>query len=185
MISHASMPAGAFRIRRATVADAAGIARVLEIVASERLYSAIDRAWSEEEQRTYLSSLSAREAFQVAIIPSGEIVGYQSLDLYSVVLPSMSHVGQLGTFVLPPWRGHGIGRALFAATRELADSVGYRKFVIHVRASNVAARRFYAELGFRKCGRLREQVVIDGRPDDEILMELLLPSDPSSSTRQI
>jgi predicted N-acetyltransferase YhbS len=116
--------------------------------------------------------LSPREAFHVAIIPSGAIVGYQSLDLYSVVLPSMSHVGQLGTFVLPSWRGHGIGWALFPATREFADAAGYRKLVSHERASNVAAQRFYSELGFRQCGRLRDHVVIDGCTDDEILMVL-------------
>jgi RimJ/RimL family protein N-acetyltransferase len=163
-----------FQIRRATVDDADGVAAVLRSVVSERVHSAIDRAWPADRQRSYLESLSNREAFHVAIAAPGTIVGYQSLDLYSPVLPSMAHVGQLGTFLLPEWRGQGVGRALFNATMLFAASVGYRKLVVQVRASNVAAQAFYRRLGFVACGRLRAQVTIDGADDDESVMELFL-----------
>jgi RimJ/RimL family protein N-acetyltransferase len=159
------------QVRRASPQDAEGIAGVLEAVARERVYSAIDRAWPADEQRAYLASLSNREAFHVAIAESGEVVGYQSLDLYSPILPSMAHVGALGTFLLPNWRGRGVGRALFTATRQFAEAAGYRKIVIQVRASNHAAQRFYQQCGFTECGRLRAQVVIDGEADDEVVME--------------
>jgi RimJ/RimL family protein N-acetyltransferase len=168
------MTESAFRIRRASPHDAEGIASVLDAVARERVHSAIERPWTASEQRTYLESLSAREAFHVVTTASGEIVGYQSLDLYAAILPSMAHVGQLGTFLLPDWRGRGVGRALFAATRQFAEAAGYRKFVIQVRASNHAAQRFYQQCGFRECGRLRAQVVIDGATDDEVVMECFL-----------
>jgi len=72
-----------WRIRRATAADSGGIAAVLERVAAERAYSAIDRAWTPDEQRQYLESLSPREAFHVAIDEAGTIVGYQSLGSFS------------------------------------------------------------------------------------------------------
>jgi RimJ/RimL family protein N-acetyltransferase len=163
-----------FQIRRATVDDAEGIARVLRSVVAERVHSAIDRAWTADQQRSYLQSLSSREAFHVAIAPSGDMIGYQSLDLYSSVLSSMAHVAQLGTFLLPEWRGRGVGQALFNATIGFAGSVGYRKLVIQVRGSNVSAQAFYKRLGFVECGRLRAQVVIDGREDDEIVMERFL-----------
>jgi phosphinothricin acetyltransferase len=162
-------------IHKASPQDAAGIARVLEAVARERVHSAIDRAWPADEQRDYLASLSEREAFHVAVTASGEIVGYQSLDRYSTVLASMAHVGTLGTFLLPDWRQVGAGRALFDATRTFALTYGYRKLVIQVRGTNVAAQRFYAGLGFVECGRLRRQVIVDGAEDDEIVMELFLP----------
>ena len=163
-----------FQIRPASIEDAKGIASVLESVVSERIHSAIDRAWTAEEQRSYLESLSGREVFHVATAASGDVIGYQSLDLYSPVLPSMAHVGQLGTFLLPEWRGHGVGQALFNATKRYAASVGYRKLVIQVRASNVPAQTFYRRVGFLECGRFRAQVIIDGRPDDEIVMEFFL-----------
>jgi ribosomal protein S18 acetylase RimI-like enzyme len=145
---------------------------VLHTVVSERVHSAIDRAWTTEEQCGYLRSLSSREAVHVAATDSGLVVGCQTLDLYSPVLRSMAHVGQLGTFILPSWRGRRIGEALFRTTRGFALSAGYRKLVIQVRASNAAALSFYRHLGFVECGRLTRQVVIDGTEDDEIILEM-------------
>jgi RimJ/RimL family protein N-acetyltransferase len=121
-----------------------------------------------------LASLSTREVFHVAIIASGQVVGYQSLDLYSPILSSMAHVGQLGTFLLPEWRRRGVGLALFDATKRFAASMGYHKLVIQVRASNVSAHAFYKRLGFVECGRLRAQVIVDGMQDDEIVMEMFV-----------
>ena len=162
------------QVRRASPDDAEGIAGVLATVTAERVHSAVDRPWPVDQQRAYLASLSPREAFHVAIAPAGEIVGYQSLDLYSSILPTMAHVATLGTFLLPGWRGRGAGRALFAATRQFAQAAGYQKLVIQVRASNEAAQRFYRGLGFTECGRLRAQVLVDGQMDDEIVMEFFL-----------
>lgn len=163
-----------FLVRKATPEDAAAIASVLERVAAERVHSAIDRAWPPAEQRRFMESLSQREAFHVAVDARGDVIGYQSLDRYSSVLTSMAHVGQLGTFLLPEWRGRGVGRALAGETMRFARAAGYRKLLIQVRASNRAAQAFYAQLGFVECGRLRAQVMIDGRPDDEVVMELFL-----------
>jgi L-amino acid N-acyltransferase YncA len=163
-----------FHVRRASAEDAPAIVAVLRGIASERVHSAIERPWTVEEQRRYLTSLSAREAFHVAVAESGEVVGYQSLDLYSPLLTSMAHVGQLGTFLMPGWRRRGAGHALFRETRSFARSSGYRKLVIQVRASNTSAQSFYVRLGFVECGRLSRQVVIDGQEDDEIIMELFL-----------
>jgi RimJ/RimL family protein N-acetyltransferase len=169
------MTVAGFHVRRAAADDGAGTSRVLQAVVAERVYSAIDRAWTADEQRAYIASLSHREALYVAADDSGQIVGSQSLELYSRTLPSMSHVAQLGTFVLPAWRGRGVGQALFAASARFAADAGYRKMVIQVRASNLPAQAFYRTLGFVECGRLRAQVRIDGREDDEILMEYFLP----------
>jgi GNAT superfamily N-acetyltransferase len=158
-------------IRKASPLDAAGIVGVIEIVAAERVHSAIDRAWTVEEETGYLASLSPREACHVAVDDNAGIVGVQCLDLWSPMLPSMAHVGQVGTFLLPRWRGHGIGHRLWNATLAFAGEAGYRKLAIQVRASNSAARKFYRGLGFEECGRLTRQVVIDGVEDDEVLME--------------
>jgi L-amino acid N-acyltransferase YncA len=163
-------------IRRATEGDAEGVAQLLHTVVSERVYSAIDRAWTADEQQAYLGSLSEREAVHVAVADSGLVVGCQTLDQYSSVLRSMSHVAQLGTFILPSWRGQGVGQTLFHTTRRFALSAGYRKLVIQVRASNLSALSFYRRLGFIECGRLACQVVIDGCDDDEIILEMFLVS---------
>ena len=162
------------RIRRAVPTDAADIAAVLAVIAAERIHSAIDRAWTIEEERRYLESLSPREACHVAVDDRRGIVGLQSLDLWSPLLTSMAHVGQVGTFVLPEWRGRGLGRQLWNATASFAHDAGYRKLVIQIRGSNTAAQAFYRRLGFQDCGRLSRQVIIDGVEDDEALLEFFI-----------
>jgi ribosomal-protein-alanine N-acetyltransferase len=164
----------AFTVRRADEADAFGILKVLEIVAAERIFSAIDRPWGIEQERSYLRCLSSREATQVAVRDSGEIIGYQNLDLWAAPVRSMRHVGQIGTFLLPAWRRRGVGHALFQATRDFATAMEYSKFVIQVRASNTSAQEFYKSLEFRECGRFARQVRIDDQEDDEIMMEYFL-----------
>ena len=143
---------------------------MVETISAERIHSAIDRAWTIEEEARYLASLSPREAIHVAVDAARGIVGFQSLDLWSQ-LDSMAHVGQVGTFVSPEWRGRGVGRQLWIATGSFARDAGYRKLVIQVRASNTTAQAFYRRLGFQDCGRLTRQVIIDGVEDDELLME--------------
>ena len=165
---------GPVKIERAGPADAAGIVQVLATVVAERIFSAIDAAWTVEQEASYLGSLSSREAVHVARDSTARIVGFQTLDLWSTLLPSMAHVGQVGTFLLPEWRGAGIARQLCGATEAFARQAGYEKLAVQVRASNVGARRFYRALGFKECGLLTRQVRIDGRFDDELLMELFL-----------
>jgi ribosomal protein S18 acetylase RimI-like enzyme len=163
----------AARIRRASPADAGGIAAVIEAIAAERVHSAIDRAWTAEEERHWLESLSPRETVHVAVHDSQGVVGLQTLERWSATLGSMAHVGQVGTFLLPEWRGRGLGRRLWIATLAFARDAGYRKLVIQVRASNTGAQAFYRGLGFVECGRLTHQVHIDGVEDDEVVMERL------------
>ena len=161
-------------IRKALPADAAGIVAVLQVVAAERVHSAIDRVWTVDEERHYLQSLSERETIHVAVDDARGIVGLQTLDLWSPLLDSMAHVGQVGTFLLPAWRHRGVGRQLWSETAAFAREAEYRKLVIQVRGSNIAAQAFYRQLGFKDCGRLARQVTIDGIDDDEVLMERFL-----------
>lgn len=161
-------------IRRATGADTEGVVAVLQKIASERVYSAIDEPWTVPQERGYLDSLSPREAVHVATTESGEIIGFQSLDLWAPTIRSMAHVCQVGTFLLPEWRRHGVGTALLRTALQFARDAGYSKIVIQVRASNRSAQAFYRRLGFQECGRFTKHVRIDGEEDDVILMELFL-----------
>ena len=162
------------KIRPAVPEDAAGIVAVFTVIVAERIHSAIESAWTVEQERRYLESLSGRGAIHIAVDESGEIVGLQIIDLWSSTLTSMAHVGQVGTFILPAWRTRGVGRQLWDVTLLFARGAGYRKLVIQVRASNTTAQAFYRRLGFADCGRLKRQVIIDGVEDDEVLMELFL-----------
>lgn len=114
-------------IRRATPQDAAGIVAVLQVIAAERVYSAINRVWPLEDQERYMSGLSPREAIHVATDETQRIVGLQVPDRWASSLDSMAHVGQLGTFMLPEWRRRGVGRRLWNVTLALARAAEYRK----------------------------------------------------------
>jgi L-amino acid N-acyltransferase YncA len=161
------------RIRPAVTDDAAAIVSVLATIIAERVHSAIDRAWTVEQERSYLESLSPREIIHVAVNERSAIVGLQILDRWSS-FESMAHVGQVGTFLIPAQRGRGVGYQLWTATKSFAREAGYRKLAIQVRGTNTRAQAFYRRIGFRECGRLGKQVMIDGNEDDEILMEIFL-----------
>jgi phosphinothricin acetyltransferase len=167
----AKAPRPTVSIRKAAEADAPTLVAILKGIAAERVHSAIDVVWPVEKQRTYLASLSDREAVHVAITGSGQIVGFQVLDLWAPTISSMQHVAQVGTFLVPDWRGRGVGRLLFKTTETFAKAAGYSKMIVQVRASNEPAKAFYRRLGFRAVGRLARQVRIDGVEVDEILME--------------
>ena len=161
-------------VRRAVPDDSVSILYILRSISAQRIYTAIDQPWSEDEQRRYISNLSAREAVHVAEAASGAIIGYQTLELWAPTLNSMAHVGQIGTFVASEWQRQGIAAALFRTTLQFARTVAFAKFVIQVRSMNTGAQAFYRGVGFRECGRLRKQVRIGGDEDDEILMELFI-----------
>ncbi len=161
-----------FRIRKAVSDDAQGIVEIVGDVARERVYSAITEAWPVKKQRDFLAGLSSREAVFVAIHDDETVAACQFLDLYSQALPAMSHVASIGTFVRPEFRGNGLGKQLWRATKAYAVVNGYTKAAIQVRGSNTSAQGYYKSLGFQECGRMKGQVRIDGVDDDEVLFEL-------------
>lgn len=160
-------------VRRATPADAEAISAVWQVICAERVYTAISRPFTPQQERDYIASLSGREGVFVA--GAGDrVVGFQSLDLWARYTDSFDHVGVLGTFVLPEWRRQGVARRLAQRTLDFARAHGYEKLVVYVRGSNQGAQAFYRGLGFMPKGVLERQVKIDGRYDEVVFMELFL-----------
>jgi len=160
-------------IRCAAPDDAGAIAAIWEVVCAERAYTAVSRPFTPQQEREYIASLSDREAIFLAEV-EGRVAGFQSLDLWAKYTDSFDHVGVMGTFVLPEWRGKSIGRCLAEHTFDFARANGYEKIVIYVRAGNASAQAFYRRLGFVPKGVLARQVKIDGQYEDEVFMELFL-----------
>lgn len=173
MIDPVQKPEEIVSIRRANVQDAAIIAGLWEAIVAEQIYSAINRPFTIVQEREYLQGLTRREAVFLAE-SHNRVIGFQTLDLWTRVIRSMDHVGQIGTFMLREGRGQGIGHQLTQHTFGFARTVGYEKIIALVRASNAGAIKFYSSFGFTPCGRLTRQTKIAGAYDDEILMELFL-----------
>jgi RimJ/RimL family protein N-acetyltransferase len=160
-------------VRKATVDDAREIADVLNFVIAEGKYTILDRPFSEEEERGFISSLGSRSALYVAEI-DGEIKGVQSIDLFSGFADSVRHVATMGTWLHRDFRGRGVGRALAEESFRFARSNGYGKVVIQVLAGNERALGFYRGLGFRDIGIARQHVRLAGKFHDEVYLEKLL-----------
>jgi L-amino acid N-acyltransferase YncA len=157
-------------IRKATVNDAESITDIWKIISSERIYSAIDEPFSLEEEKQYLSGLSDREGVFLAIV-DGKVVGFQTVDKWAKYANSFSHVGHIGTYIVPGYRGKGIADKLAVHNFNWARNNGYKKFVIYVRETNSLGIKFYKKLGFKQVGVLKKQVKIDNKYEDEIILE--------------
>lgn len=157
-------------VRTATVADAAGVADVLNTVIAEGIYTLFDAQFSEHQERRFIASLGARSALFVAEL-AREIVGLQSIDLFLNYGHSTSHVATMGTWLRPDARGRGIGRLLATESFRFAKAHDYTKIVIHVLSHNEPALRFYRGLGFDDIGVARKHVRLAGRFHDEIYLE--------------
>jgi len=157
----------------ATDEDAEGVAAVLNSVVREGDQTVIDRTFTPAEERRFIRRLPPRSRLTVARL-GRVIAGFQVMEPYACYTGAMDHVAGLGTYVATSVRGRGLGQGLMAHTCSAARDMGYRKFVIMVRADNAHAQAFYERLGFRACGRLTAQARIDGREVDEIIFEYFL-----------
>jgi len=160
-------------IRKANVQDAEEISKIWTIICSERIFSAINKPFTPQQERKYISSLSDREGIFVAEL-EGQIIGFQSLDKWVEYSDSFDHVGVMGTFIIPEWRKKGIGTQLARKTFKFARISKYEKIIIYIRSSNEGALKFYKNLGFVEKGILSRQVKIDNKYEDEIFLELFL-----------
>ncbi len=160
-------------VRKATVDDAEQVAAVLNSVIAEGVFTLFDKPFTAEEERSFISSLGARSALYVAAM-DGEIAGVQSIDLFSNLADSTSHVATMGTWLRSDVRGRGIGKLLAAESFRFAESNGYTKIVIHVLADNERALHFYRSLGFDDIGVARQHVRLAGRFHNEVYLEKLL-----------
>ena len=165
----------AINVRRATVDDAASIASVLNGVIAEGNLTIFETPFSAEDERRFIESLGPRSALHLAD-DDGDILGVQSIDLFSAVSRSVGHVATMGTWLRSDARGRAIGRKLFDESAAFARLNGYTKIVIQVLAVNERALRFYRRLGFSDLGIARKHIRLGEVFHDEIYLEMFLDS---------
>ena len=165
------MDATDVRVRRATPADATGVARVLNEAIADGRFTILDRPFSVDDEAAFIGGLGRRGFVHVAETPDGEIVGAQTIAPLDDAAGSQDHVATMGTWVLAAWRRRGVGRTLFAAGAATARELGYAKVFTDLRADNEASLAFHTSLGFTVVGRARRHVRIGGRDIDALLIE--------------
>jgi ribosomal protein S18 acetylase RimI-like enzyme len=98
------------------------------------------------------------------------VIGYVHLaNALPPHLFSAAHSGRLrGIAVAPEHRRAGVGARLLEAAQGLARERGYRKLVLQVLATNLAAQRSYERAGFVCEGRLTGLFYLNGTYVDDL-----------------
>ena len=170
-------------IRRGTVADAQGVADVINSIIEEGGLTSLYPVLTADQEEAYIRGLDRRSAMYVAEI-GGEVFGVQTIAPFAPYTRAIDHVATIGTYVYRNFRRHGVGRKLFGATVQFARAQGYEKVIAYVRVGNSVAQAFYRKMGFVPKMMLERQVKIDGHYDDEVWMELFIPVQKEAAVAQ-
>lgn len=164
---------GAVRIRDATAADAAAIARIYNQGIEDRVATLETELRSPEERAEWLAAHGPRHPVLVAVDDADGVLGWGSLNVFNP-RRAYDHVVDFSLYVAREHRGRGIGDALLGALENRARSIGYHKLVLAAFPTNLPGKRLYERHGFTLVGIYREQGQLDGRWVDVMVMEKLL-----------
>lgn len=115
-----------------------------------------------------------RENFVMGAFEAGQLIG--TAGFYREQKAKRRQIGWIwGVFVHPDHRKRGIGRALIGSVVEQARSIdGLAAIQITAAITQTAARKMYADLGFRLVGTVPGALYVDGQYYDEEMMSLAL-----------
>jgi ribosomal protein S18 acetylase RimI-like enzyme len=170
-------------IRRVTVNDAQGVVDVINSVIQEGGLTALYPALTLEQEEAFITGLGPRSVMFVAET-SGAILGVQTIEPFAPYTRAMDHVAVIGTYVYRNFRRKGVGRQLVDSTLRFAREQGYEKVIAYVRASNATAQAFYRQMGFVPKMMLERQIKIEDKYDDEVWMDLFIPTQEQVSAAQ-
>ena len=164
----AAAAAARVAVRRSTVADAEGFARMLS---NPEVYPQLLQMpyGSPEHWRARLADNAVPgkpDLLLVAVTDAGEVVGGAGLHPVGAS-PRRRHAMTLGMQVQPAWQRQGIGTQLLQALVDYADNwLGLLRLELEVYADNRKAQALYRRFGFveeglHKCDTLRDGVYVD------------------------
>jgi phosphinothricin acetyltransferase len=163
-------------VRRASLADVAGITRIYNEGIADRIATFETEQRTQEERRAWLEARDERHPVLVAV-DGGTVLGWVSLNVFNA-RHAYRFVAELSVYVAREARGRGVGSLLLSAVIEEARRLGFHKIVLAGFPFNERGVALYRKFGFREVGLYREQGVLEGRWVDTIVMELLLDSGP-------
>jgi ribosomal protein S18 acetylase RimI-like enzyme len=157
------------RIEPTSLAQVPGYHAALDQVARERRFLTLLAAPSLTHSMAFVRAiLGGAGVHYIALTAAGEVVGW--CDIARNGREGFTHSGQLGMGVLASYRRQGIGRRLLDAALEGARAAGILRVELEVFRSNGDAVRLYESAGFQHEGIKRSARILDGVPDDIVIM---------------
>ena len=163
------------RLRLAQPADAAGIASLVQSMASREPYCGL--RVDDVDAKVLADFLAARpEAMGdgLCLVAYGEGTVLANLLATHSPRPEERHVLTFSLCVDPGARRQGLARRMLEEGLRFARAHGYRRAEVAVLAENTPALALYKKMGFVEEGRRREHYRIDGKYSDEVFLALSL-----------
>ena len=159
------------RVREATAADAAAVARAYNAGIDGRQATFETAHRSAEDMAQRITQTRDPHAFLVA--DDGEVRGWAATSPYS---PRAVYRGVAEYSVYVDVPGRGTGRLLLEALLARAEAAGLHKVTSRVFPENTASLALARSLGFRVVGTHLRHARLDGRWRDVVTVEVLLGS---------
>ena len=132
-------------IRRATLLDARAMAELLNEIISQGGTTAIQAPLTSNDMKAKIGSNAAQSAWSLAESDTGELLGFQYIKP-NLSLPEGAC--DIATFARVGRTQLGIGSALFEATRNAANTLGYSWINATIRSYNEGGLAYYQSRGF-------------------------------------
>ena len=143
-------------ISLASVADGSALLDFYRSLSDEDRLVLTDDVTTPDWLARFLAKLDSGAATSLVARADGRICG--EATLHRNLHGWSRHVGEIRLNVARDRRGKGVGYALAAGVVKLAIDMGLEKMVAYFVASQVAARKTFERLGFRKEAELARQV---------------------------
>ncbi len=152
--------------RRATLADAAAIARIYSEGIEERIATFETRPRLAADVEKWFDG---RHPI-VVIEDDGSIIAFASTSMYRA-RECYAGIADFSVYAARAARGRGAGRAAMEALIEETRRAGFWKLVSRVFVENTASRALLRSVGFREVGIYQRHAQLDGVWRDVVIVE--------------
>lgn len=164
-------------LRKPTEEDAAAMIEYLNIVGGESdnlLFGAGEFRLNEEQEREHIKRVnSSPNTLMIIGLIDNKIISVSQID--SPMRKRIAHNADLSISVKKEYWGMGIGSQVMAALIDYAAKNEVIKNIsLGVKGRNTKAKALYEKFGFKVIGVHKNFFNINGKFDDEILMDLSL-----------
>lgn len=142
------------------------MAHILNELIADGTTTALATPVSKDDMLKKMSHAPRRSAWHVAEEGDSSVVGFQWIAP-AEYLPE--DAAEIATFARMGKTGIGIGSALFEATKDAAQKLGYAWINADIRADNIGGLAYYQSRGFEDYGRKNGVRMSNGRLVDKVL----------------